>query len=500
MPIRFDFGEIRKPYQTHDGTLLVEATFARDGILEYRRTDGSVRRELRLPETNQDAKTLTSYGLAPLTLEHPTVLVNKANAAALRKGMTLQNVRYEGKGGFVQGQVALLDSEAIELATSGEKVELSAGYTCNLIETPGVWREQHYDAIQTDVDVNHVALTTRGRAGPHVRLHFDSADDPDVAFQISPTTQTDSVPAHPSPPRKRMATVHLDGVEYADVPEHFASVAAPRLKRYDELNTLVTTQTQELDSLRSQVSDLEDERDTQEGRDDGLSTIVYNADSVLTELGYRRDADGNYFRTDKAKKKPPETDPEDEAEDMADGGDDEEEEGEDDLPDFIKAKMKKSKMKDKAKAKQDAAEVIDPRLAAKQLMVAWREADQLVVRGDGEPVFSETHFDSVDTPEAVRRLVVQTLRPKLKEKLDSASDAYVSGIYDDLLEQSADEVSDRNDSDFRTDAADNLTTVVNASRSSTPAGVKSQQAQTDSANRRMNAHKRPLTLSTQKDK
>jgi hypothetical protein len=501
--IRYDFGDFKvAPYRTDDGMLLASATFARDGVLDYKRADGTVRRELRLPETNQDPETLHSFGLAPVGIEHPSGLVTKDNVGDYRKGISLQNIRYagSGKGGFVRGEVALFDSDAIALAESGEKVQLSAGYTCDVDETPGVWRGQKYDAVQRDVRVNHIALTTRGRAGPEVCLHIDSLDDPDVAFQVvaDAADSPDYSDNSPSPQKRRMATFHLDGVEYADIPEVFASAIAPKIKQLEALAPKHDSVKEELTELKDQLGDIEEERDRYQGRSDAYELMVTNAEDILTSLGYRRDGDGGYLRTDagKGKKKPapPEDEMEDEEEDAEDGGADEEEEGEE--PMFPPKKGKSKTASKKSDSRIDSIPEIDPRVAAKELAAAWREADKLV-RSDSDEVFSDQHFDQADTPEDIRRLVVLNLKPELKGRLDSASDAYVQGVYDSLVEAVTGEEGEEFDEDrtdsLRSDSADRLVGAIGAARESSRG--RQQDAVSELANLRMQAHKKPLTLS-----
>ena len=50
--------------------------------------------------------------------------------------------------------------------------ELSCGYNLRLDETPGVWEGQPYDAIQRDIEINHLALVDKARAGEQARLNL----------------------------------------------------------------------------------------------------------------------------------------------------------------------------------------------------------------------------------------------------------------------------------------------------------------------------------------
>lgn len=415
MAIRFDYGELKSPFKTEDGILICEATFARDGVLEYRQPNGSIRKELRLPEENK--KALTTFGIAPVTIEHPPVLVTEDNAERYRKGISLQNVVY-GKGGFVRGEVAILDSEAIDYATRQDGAEVSAGYLCDIEETSGIWQGLRYDCIQRNIRVNHIALTKRGRAGPEVKLHLDSADDSDIAIQI-PSTQT-----------KRMATIRIDGADY-EIPESLAPLIAPKLKRLDALEEEVSDLEERVENLSTQLEEASDERDRERGRADGYDIVLTNAEILLDELGYKRDSSGNYFRTDKKKSMKEEMEMEDEDMEM---------EEDEEMMDMMDEKSKKKKKdggygKKMDMAKKDSADV---RNDAKALMMAWKEADQLTGQS-----LSEAHFDSVETPEDIHRLVVATLRPTMK--LDSLNADAVEGIYEFLKTENTAPV-DRTDS------------------------------------------------------
>lgn len=200
MAYRFDFGEIKDPYTTEDGTLLAEATFCRDGVLNYKRSDGSIIREFRPPEENQRA--LAEMGLLPITIEHPSVgLLTADNANEFRKGMTLQNVRY-GKGGFVRGDIAVWDGEAQQLIKSGDKRQTSLGYKCDIDNTPGVWVDSEgiahpYDRRQVNLKPNHLCITSKGRAGAAVEVHIDSiADEEDIAIMQTQIEGTIAQPRH----------------------------------------------------------------------------------------------------------------------------------------------------------------------------------------------------------------------------------------------------------------------------------------------------------------
>lgn len=463
MAIRFDYNELklRSPYKTHDGQLVCDATFARDGILEYRQPDGKTRRELRLPEENQ--KALTKFGLAPVTIEHPPVLITEDNAEQYRKGVSLGNVQY-GKGGFVSGVVTLMDSAAIEYAASGG-AEISAGYTCDIEPSPGVWKGQHYDAIQRNIEVNHLAITKKGRAGPDVRLHLDSDSAVDFAVQISPTS------------KPRMATLRIDSIEY-DIPEALAPVLGPKIRRLDELEAEVREVASEKSELAEQLEQVTQERDRLQGRSDAQEVCLGNAEIILSDLGYVRDSYGDYIRTDMKKKPAVEVEIDMEDEDMEMDMEDEEKE------DMAHSKHKSKKKDGGYMKKMDAGcekkDSTDIRMDAKSLMLAWKEADQLA-----GSALSGTHFDSAESPADVRRLVVAHMRPSWKERLDSMTEAAIDGIYDFIKEESASKDEPRTDA--QQSYSGELRSVIGAAREATPAPSKVGEVS--------NAYTQPLSLS-----
>ena len=73
-------------------------------------------------------------------------------------------------GEDVRCEVIIHDTDAVK--DTGLR-ELSCGYNLRLEETPGVWEGQPYDAIQRDIEINHLALVDKARAGEQARLNVD---------------------------------------------------------------------------------------------------------------------------------------------------------------------------------------------------------------------------------------------------------------------------------------------------------------------------------------
>jgi len=169
---RFDIGGLQPAKRRADGTMVVDAYFGRIGVQLYSDGKGGVRRELRLPEHVFEKASLDSFGNITVTNNHPdTGLINAAVASRYAVGMTGDVVARDGSR--MRGKIALFDGGAIDAAESG-KVQLSNGYTCDLVHQSGVHPEfGEYDAIQTNIRGNHVAIVDAGRAGPECRMRVD---------------------------------------------------------------------------------------------------------------------------------------------------------------------------------------------------------------------------------------------------------------------------------------------------------------------------------------
>ncbi len=142
------------------------------GIFEYKNTDGSTRRELRLPEYVFDEKSLQSYKGKPIIITHDAGEVNKDNVHREQIG-TIMSEGYRD-GDSVRCEIIIHDTNALKRC--GLK-ELSLGYSLDTEDVPGVWQGEPYDCIQKNIEINHLALVGEARAGETARLNMDSKDE-----------------------------------------------------------------------------------------------------------------------------------------------------------------------------------------------------------------------------------------------------------------------------------------------------------------------------------
>lgn len=167
--IRLD--EADKTYFTDEGYLVDHPILTSTGIFEYKNPDGTTRKELRLPEEVFAKESLQSYRGKPIIITHAAGEVDKDNVDTEGIGTILSDGYRDGDD--VRAEIIIHDTDRMK--ASGLK-ELSLGYSLDLEETPGEWNGQHYDAIQRNIRVNHLALVAEARAGDTARLNLDGKD------------------------------------------------------------------------------------------------------------------------------------------------------------------------------------------------------------------------------------------------------------------------------------------------------------------------------------
>ncbi len=170
---RIDRGTLRKAERLPDGRIRVDGHMTRSGVFEYRNPDGSMRREYRPPAEVFKADSLRTFADAPVTNDHPPEMINARNAREYTVGQLSGAPRQDDD--HVAVTLVVNDADTIAQMESG-KVELSAGYEVDLIEGSGTTPDgQKFDAVQTNIRGNHVAIVAAGRAGQTSRVRMDAA-------------------------------------------------------------------------------------------------------------------------------------------------------------------------------------------------------------------------------------------------------------------------------------------------------------------------------------
>ena len=151
--------------KTPEGYLICsDAILARTGKQTYTRDelfhdgDNSEIEVDRTPEEVFSEETLASFENKPLTITHPDEDVTPDNYKELGVGF-VRDVRRATRDGqeVMVANIVVTDAEAIEAIESGELLELSCGYDCDISD------DEH--PCQRNIRGNHVALCKQGRAG-----------------------------------------------------------------------------------------------------------------------------------------------------------------------------------------------------------------------------------------------------------------------------------------------------------------------------------------------
>ena len=169
---RIDFvTTLAAPVRRADGTVVVEARIARTGVQTYRNADGSTRIEYR-PDA-EVTRSMQSMRLVPLTNQHPPVMLDSGNAKTYAIGAVGENIRRDGE--WIVAPLAVHDGNTVKQMDAGLLRQVSAGYECEIDETPGTFEGVRYDAIQRAITINHVALVSNARAGRDAAVRMDAA-------------------------------------------------------------------------------------------------------------------------------------------------------------------------------------------------------------------------------------------------------------------------------------------------------------------------------------
>ena len=280
--------------RTAEGFLTGRAIVTSIGVFTYQYADGTVLRELRLPEEVFAPGSLETMKLKPVTNEHPDGFVTPENQQELQVGSlgsdvtTTTQVRdYDGwtdSGKITDGIHVAIDmtinrADAIEDVLNGRRA-LSMGYTCEIEESAGVYMGVEYDCIQRKIRYNHCAIVDAARAGDAAMIHLDGADAVLRAsvpkIPARQTTSTQNKDSKGQEDRSMKKTVRIDGVD-VEVDDSVASYIADQNKRISDSESKKKSLEEEVDALKKSVSKLEAERDAEKAKADSANAELEKA-------------------------------------------------------------------------------------------------------------------------------------------------------------------------------------------------------------------------------
>ena len=269
--------------RTTEGFLRGRAIVTSIGVFTYKRKDGTIQRELRLPEEVFSFETLNSMKLKPVTLNHPTELVTQDNADKLQVGSLGDNPSWTKEwehrnweevtdGINCAIDMIITKKDAIDAVLNG-KQSLSMGYTCDLeMAEPGAtWCGVEYDFIQRKIRYNHCAIVDSARAGDNAKIEL-RADSEDAVLEDM-VTKIDGGTS-------MLKKINLDGIDYEAEAEvikalNTAKAEAEAVKNdacetKKTMDKKVADMEKKVTELEKRISEVEAERDTAKDKADGL--------------------------------------------------------------------------------------------------------------------------------------------------------------------------------------------------------------------------------------
>jgi hypothetical protein len=165
---------------TSEGYLEANARTARTGVQQYYgfeldRPDLDVVNVYRDEAEVFSKRSLDTFARIPITVDHPAEPVTAANWKAVAAGTSGDEVLRDGE--FMRIGLKITDAAAVKIVQDGwrgldgGRCQISMGYSADLVWEDGVAPDgTPYQARQTGISANHIAIVARGRAGPSVRI------------------------------------------------------------------------------------------------------------------------------------------------------------------------------------------------------------------------------------------------------------------------------------------------------------------------------------------
>ncbi|AKG66642.1 DUF2213 domain-containing protein [Lactobacillus helveticus] len=233
---------------------------ARVGVFPYLKANGEQIMEAKLPDDLLTDSTVESANYKPITDDHPSELVNINNSALYMKGITAGNAHVDGDK--IKVDMTLTDSALIKKIQDG-KQELSIGFQTDVVPVKGTFNGMQYDLAQKNIQINHVAVVRRGRAGHSVRLTGDSAE-----MVIDSEEEGNSMD---------YKVVHLS--DDADV-----TVASDDVSKITQLDAAISSKDKKIAELNAQIKSLTAERDKLKGSADASKKCADEAQAKADAL------------------------------------------------------------------------------------------------------------------------------------------------------------------------------------------------------------------------
>jgi len=210
----------------------------------------------RSPEEVFKEDSVASFVNLVVTDDHPLGPVTVDNVKELQRGQVSHVV---AENPVLKGIITITDKEQVAKALDG-KIEVSVGYSNDLVPKKGTYDGQYYEFIQTNIRANHLAIVDAGRCGSACKLTID---------------QKEAV----------MIKITIDGIEY-EVPEQVAQA----FNKYDAAMKKRVSDAEAAAALSEEEKlKMEKEKEKANGTADALKKQVLDDDAIAALVAKRAD-------------------------------------------------------------------------------------------------------------------------------------------------------------------------------------------------------------------
>lgn len=268
---------------TTDGYLVASVLCARTGIQDYLGTeldkpDMPIVKVYR-PESSVFAKdSLSTFVGKPTTNDHPPVQVTADNWKEYAVGSIGEEVLRDGE--YIRVPITLMDAATIRAVQDGKR-EISMGYDMELDWTPGTTSDgQAYDAVMTNLRMNHLAIVDRGRAGSRARI------DDKSPWGVAPLNTDDR-----NPPIMTTRKIVVDGLTIETTEQGAEAIGKLQTEKQsiaDARDAAIAAKDAELAAKDARIADLEKSQLTAEALD---AKVQARADLLAKAKTLAKDAD-----------------------------------------------------------------------------------------------------------------------------------------------------------------------------------------------------------------
>lgn len=282
---RFDRTYIKDYKETPEGYLtFTDVPITRAGVFPYRRNDGAVSYEAKLPDEILSAHTVSTAQSKAVTDDHPSGLVTLDNHKDLARGLSHTDARVDGDKLLVSFTVT--DSALIDKIKNGKR-EVSIGFLSDIKQESGVYDGVTYDSVQRNIEINHIAIVDKGRAGSEIGIRADSAAwQIEEGGQIMPTYKIDSKDYEVDP----VVKAHLEAQQAR------LDAAEMKAKEIDALQGRVDAYEATIATKDKEIADLQSKQISQDELDQKIAERIALVESAKSFLGDSYDFTGKSDR------------------------------------------------------------------------------------------------------------------------------------------------------------------------------------------------------------